>query len=178
MPATTPVYSGLAPCNWARIMSWPGPRAPLRTPRISTCMDSGALPVKTVQAVPIRPRWTSLSGKKPPPMGGPEGVSGVVWAAAKVEASRSASAAQRLSAARQRQVCFRGVSTTIRVQPAGRLSHSGCYWRRLRGFTRIKRKKRLVRLKNKVRKTIIVLLVIPCKPWNKYSQPSAAKAKS
>jgi hypothetical protein len=32
-----------------------GAARPLRTPRISTCMGSGLLPVKTVQAVPVSP---------------------------------------------------------------------------------------------------------------------------
>ena len=40
----------------------PGPRAPRSTPRISTCMGSGLVPVKTVQAVAICPRCTWLRG--------------------------------------------------------------------------------------------------------------------
>src|ERR1700758_4962513 len=33
-------------------------------------MGSGFVPVNTVQAVAIWPRWTSLRGKNPPPEGG------------------------------------------------------------------------------------------------------------
>src|SRR5215469_15087647 len=81
MPATTPVYSGFAPRNLARIMSCPGPRAPRRTPRISTSIGSGFVPENTVQAVAICPRWTWLSGKKPPPgAGGPSVLGDVVCA--------------------------------------------------------------------------------------------------
>ncbi len=46
----------------ARIMSWPGPRAPRSTPRISTSIGSGLVPVKTVHAVAIWPRCTWLTG--------------------------------------------------------------------------------------------------------------------
>src|SRR5271156_841447 len=65
MPATTPVYSGLAPPRRARIMSCPGPRALCSTPRISTSIASGWVPSKTVYATPRRPRCTWSSGKTP-----------------------------------------------------------------------------------------------------------------
>src|SRR5271163_3550133 len=65
MPATTPVYSGLAPRSRARIMSCPGPRALCSSPRISTSIASGCVPSKTVYATPCKPRCTWSSGKTP-----------------------------------------------------------------------------------------------------------------
>src|SRR3954447_23798604 len=121
MPATTPEYSGLEPWSWARIMSWPGPRTPRRTPRISTAMGSGLVPLKTVQAVAVMPRLSSLSGKKPPVDGGGEADA---WAAAawvatwgKRKAGESATQDNTTSAARRTLVSFRRVPTSIRVQP-------------------------------------------------------------
>ena len=48
MPATTPVYSALAPVSRPRIRSSPGPCALWRMPRMSTPNGSGTLPSKTV----------------------------------------------------------------------------------------------------------------------------------
>jgi len=158
----------------------------LRTPRISTCMGSGLLPVKTVHAVPVSPAWTSLSGKKPPPVGGPATGGGVC---AEMRAGERAIAKHNASAASRRQVFFKGVSTTIRVQPVGWLCAARRIFGRLRGFAGTCRKKRLVRLRRKVRNRsnvlpeliflllMFVLLVVRCKPWNRFSQPSAAKAR-
>ena len=119
MPATTPVYSGLAPWSRARIMSWPGPRAPRNTPRISTSIASGLVPVKTVQAVAVMPRRTSLSGKNPPLEGGGPAGAGRVCACNRPEqTSRSCARISRtISVARRIWVCFTRVSTSIRVQP-------------------------------------------------------------
>src|ERR1035437_8221936 len=119
MPATTPVYSGLAPCNWARIMSCPGPRPPCNTPRISTCMGSGLVPVKTVHAVAVMPRGTSLRGKKPPlEGGGPAAAPEAVWAGS--EAVENAATRVIASAATRCWISFTRFPTSIRVQPAVR----------------------------------------------------------
>ena len=109
-----------------RIMSWPGPRAPRSTPRISTSIGSGLSPAKTVQAVAFRPRCTSLSGKMPPLDGGGLPAEPVMALAA---GTRSAPwpkpGQQEQRAAHERRQCAsRGFpsgefSTSIRVQLAG-----------------------------------------------------------
>ena len=48
IPATTPVYSALAPVSRARIIASPGPCAFGMTPRMSTPKGSGSTPWNTV----------------------------------------------------------------------------------------------------------------------------------
>ena len=104
MPATTPVYSGFAPCSCARIISFPGPRPPFSTPRISTCIGSGFVPVNTVHAVAIIPRFTSLSGTNPLLTGGPSdlGPSGLEAPCARHCPAPAASPAAHTAAANPR----------------------------------------------------------------------------
>jgi hypothetical protein len=118
-------------------MSWPGPRAPRNTPRISTSIGSGLLPEKTVHAVPVRPPCTWLRGKTPPVEGGgPAGPSpwGTESAAGTGFCARTATGHIRAAwapasvttiAARRKTVCFRRDSTSIRVQREGWLRASG-----------------------------------------------------
>src|SRR5438105_15875772 len=61
MPATTPVYSALAPPRRTRIMSPFGPLAFLRTPSTSTSIASGLTPWNTVYATPFIPAWIWLT---------------------------------------------------------------------------------------------------------------------
>jgi hypothetical protein len=75
-------------------------------------MGSGVVPEKTVQAVAVRPRWTSLRGKKPPVEGG--GV-GMVCAKDASGQRRVATAARRQG--RDAAIPFEFGFTSIRVQP-------------------------------------------------------------
>jgi hypothetical protein len=66
-----------------------------------------------------------LSGKNPPPVGGPAGAaafSGAAWAETRAGKRKTAKAAQTISAARRSQVFNRGVFT---LQEYNRLGGSG-----------------------------------------------------
>src|SRR5580692_8291351 len=116
MPSTTPVYSGLSPWSRARIMSWPGPRAPRRTPRISTCIGSGFDPVNTVQAVAVSPRGTWLSEKNHPSEGDGTAESAGFWAV--TAAGKPSTPTPIPSVANPIRMSFRQDLKSIRVQPA------------------------------------------------------------
>jgi hypothetical protein len=118
-------------------MSWPGPRAPRNTPRISTSIGSGLLPEKTVHAVPVMPARTWLRGKTPPVEGGGPAVA-CAWdaesAAGTGFCARSETghikaawtpASVTTTATKRKTVCFRRDSTSIRVQRKGWLQASG-----------------------------------------------------
>jgi hypothetical protein len=81
-------------------------------------MGSGVVPEKTVQAVAVRPRWTSLRGKKPPVEGG--GVE-IVWAES-ARGQRSVAMIWMTRGAGMRRgkvvaIPLRISFTSIRVQP-------------------------------------------------------------
>src|ERR1017187_104962 len=128
IPSTTPVYSGFVPWSRTRIMSWPGPRAPRNTPRISTSIGSGLLPEKTVHAVPVMPARTWLRGNTPPVDGGgpavacawnAESAAGTGFCARRETGHIRATwtpASVTATAARRKMDCFRRHSTSIRVQ--------------------------------------------------------------
>src|ERR1035441_7121545 len=136
IPSTTPVYSGFVPWSRTRIMSWPGPRAPRNTPRISTSIGSGLLPEKTVHAVPVMPARTWLRGKTPPVEGGgpdvacvrdAESAAGTGFCARSETGHIKAAwtpASVTTTATKRKTVCFRRHSTSIRVQRKGWLQAS------------------------------------------------------
>jgi VWFA-related protein len=90
-------------------------------------MGSGLFPVKTVQAVALRPACTSLRGKNPPPKaGGPAEAGGLCAETRAVNRSAQPAKAKVTIRAREgmklgkdkgERVSFRQVFTSIRVQP-------------------------------------------------------------
>src|SRR5436190_1568751 len=95
---------------------------PMGISRTSSISSMGVMPAKTVHAVAVMPRLSSLRGKNPPVDGGGEAEA---WAAAAWEATWAARKAgdnttqgKTTSAARRSLVSFRRVPTSIRVQPA------------------------------------------------------------
>jgi hypothetical protein len=74
-------------------------------------MGSGVVPENTVQAVAVRPRWTSLRGKNPPVEGGGTGIA----CAASATGQRSVKAAAKMLG-RDAAISFGIGFTSIRVQ--------------------------------------------------------------
>jgi hypothetical protein len=79
-------------------------------------MGSGVVPEKTVHAVAVRPRWTSLRGKKPPVEGGGTGMDCAPDARGQRNVT-TAAAKHAIAQGRDAAIPFRIGFTSIRVQP-------------------------------------------------------------